>query len=113
METPASRNLLIGVTRLAGLFFLIERVPYLAYSVLVQIYNESRYRGDAWNSNARLGVIGSIVESVILTQLVTAIPVIVVAVFLIWKAPWLVDRILPSVDQPERATKTDGLAESE
>lgn len=103
METPAIRNLLIGLTRLAGLFFLVERVPYLAYSALVHIYNESRHRGDAWNSNARLGLIGSIVESVILTQLVTAIPVILVAVFLIWKAPWLVDRILPSDDQPQSA----------
>lgn len=101
MPTAENRNLLIGLTRLAGLFFLVERVPYLAYSILVQIYNSSRWQGDTWNSNARLSLVGSIIESTLLTQLVTALPVILVAVVIVWKAPWLVDRIAPTLDQPK------------
>lgn len=104
-----NRHLLVGVVRLFGILFLLERVPFFTYSIVYEIYDKIRYQQNTWNSNARLGLLGSIVENAVLGQLVYTLPIILAAVLLIWKAPWLIDRIAPSPVSPAGAGEpTDG-----
>ena len=95
-----NRHLLVGITRLLCVFFLLERVPTFIYMIVIEIYNTINFQQSVWNSNARISLLGSIVENMMLNHLFAAL-IILGAVFLIWKANWLVDRIAPNPVTPD------------